>query len=312
MPEERELSSAGHRLGQMVGDWWERFLVSPLLEAVAKDLDLYLDSRFVSRTCRGDKIIWADADRNETDYDFVLELGGRADKLGIPVGFVETFWRRGSRHSKDKARDDTGKLVPMKETYPTARYLGIVACGDFTEPAKTLVRSRDVHLFYAPKNKVVSAFKQCGIEIDYPDNLPEAEKQKLASVAERKMSIERTKKSVARALLQLVGSSAINAFILEVRSALSAMPQEIAFTQLTHSEWVVFRHLKDASRFLDSPSFEVQKDSFSFQYKLSYSDGTTFFREVPSLDELRQLHRQLLKLANHMERFGASINRIVK
>ncbi len=110
-----ELSSAGHKLGQLVGDWFEEFLVFPLLAMVANQLNLFLDSRFIERPARGEKIQWEDSEGNIVDYDFVLELGGTIHKKGIPVAFVECFWRRGSRHSKDKARDDSGKLAPMRE-----------------------------------------------------------------------------------------------------------------------------------------------------------------------------------------------------
>ena len=57
------------------------------------------------------KIQWKDEDGNTVDFDFVLELDGTPDSVGVPVAFVECFWRRGSRHSKDKARDDSGKLA---------------------------------------------------------------------------------------------------------------------------------------------------------------------------------------------------------
>ena len=116
MAEAKELSSAGHRLGQIIGDWWECHVVSPLLQRAANDLDLYLDSRFITRTCRGDKILWPDADGNMTDYDFVLELGGSSSERGIPVGFVETFWRRGSRHSKDKSSRAANRRFRAAET----------------------------------------------------------------------------------------------------------------------------------------------------------------------------------------------------
>jgi hypothetical protein len=112
--------SAGHKLGQIIGDWYEEYFALPLLTNIANRLNLFVDSRFVTRSCRGEKILWEDDDGNAVDYDFVMELDGTATSLGTPVAFFETFWRRGSRHSKDKARDDSGKLLPMKSTYPTA------------------------------------------------------------------------------------------------------------------------------------------------------------------------------------------------
>src|SRR5579872_2832310 len=165
-------ASAGHKLGQLVGDWFEEFLALPLLQRVADHLNLYLDHRFRTRKSRnGEKIIWTDVEGNGVDYDFVMELDGTDKKSGIPVAFLECFWRRGARHSKDKARDDTGKLLPMRDVHPTARFLGIVAGGDFTAPGRALVQNRQIDLFYIPKAKIVAAFQGHGQQIDYPDRL---------------------------------------------------------------------------------------------------------------------------------------------
>ncbi|MFZ1342448.1 hypothetical protein [Thiothrix eikelboomii] len=156
-------ASSGHKLGQLVGDWFEEHIALKQLEQVASSLGLYLDHRFRSRECRGDKIIWADRDGNAVDYDFVLELHGTDEKKGIPVAFFETFWRRGARHSKDKARDDSGKLMPMRATYPTTRLLGILSAGDFTKPAQELVKTRNIDLFYLPKEQICHAWRNNGI-----------------------------------------------------------------------------------------------------------------------------------------------------
>ena len=153
----KKASSSGHKLGQIIGDWYEQYFALPILQEVANQLGLFLDSRFIERECRGEKIIWKDVDGNDVDYDFVMELNGTPTKKGTLVAAFETFWRRGSRHSKDKARDDTGKLLPLKDTYPTARVIGIISAGDFTLPAKELVKSRGVDLFYIEKSKIISA-----------------------------------------------------------------------------------------------------------------------------------------------------------
>ena len=55
-----ETTSAGHKLGQLVGDWWERYVVLPLLRDVADELGLFLDNRFVDRPGREGKILWED------------------------------------------------------------------------------------------------------------------------------------------------------------------------------------------------------------------------------------------------------------
>lgn len=297
------MSSAGHKLGQLVGDWFENYFVLPLLSEVASRLGLYLDNRFKYRPARGEKIIWFDVDGNGVDYDFVLELDGTDEQVGIPVAFVECFWRRGSRHSKDKARDDSGKLMPMRIAYPTARFLGIVAAGDFTEPARDLVRSRDIDLFYVPKDKVIQAFSKSGLQIDYPDNATEAIKLKLASSFEKKFS-NKVSKTVAKNLINLVGKVAVSSYVDRVKARLSALPQEIRIILRYEATPLVFRTIKEVSDFLNEPSFSMENPLESFVYQVTYSDGTEFEATVDSITNLQELNNQVKNLSEHMAKLG--------
>jgi hypothetical protein len=294
-----ELSSSGHKLGSLIGDWFERFFVLPLLSEVAAKLELFADNRFVERTGRRDKVIWEDEDGNAVDYDFVLELRGTKTQRGIPVAFVESFWRRGARHSKDKARDDSGKLMPMRQTYPTARFLGIVAAGDFTEPARELVRTRDIDLFYVPKDKIIRAFSENGIIMEYPDIASEPEKQAITSAFEASFNIDKGK-AVAETLISLVGKAAVNSYVDRVRARLSALPQEIRFILRHESTPRVFRSLEEAADFLEQPDFQMDNPQSSYIYQVTYSDGTEFERDVSSIEGLKLLHGQIQLLAEHV------------
>lgn len=300
---DRELSSAGHKLGQLVGDWLEEYLVLPLLQSVADHLKLFLDHRFRSRTFRpGEKIVWRDVDDNEVDYDFVMELDGTDERQGIPVAFVECFWRRGARHSKDKARDDSGKLMPMREAYPTARFIGIVAGGDFTAPARTLVQSRRIDLFYIPKAKIVSAFERVSLHIDYPDKHPEEKKAQLADAFERGLT-RKTKQKAAAVLRELIGATSIDTYLDRVRAALGALPQELRILSQRQSRPVVFESISETTAFLTSanPTFDFTTPVESYSYEITYSDGTEFERPVGTLEELRSLHHDIDRLAQHIE-----------
>jgi len=294
-------ASSGHKLGQLVGDWFERYFALPLIQGVAKQLNLFADNRYVERIARGEKLYWPDGDGNQVDYDFVLELGGSPERLGIPVAFFESFWRRGARHSKDKARDDTGKLLPMREFHPTARFLGIVAAGTFTGPASELVSSRKVDLFYVPKGKVVDAFSRHGLVMDYDDRAPEPEKARLAAAFDAGLT-DRVKPEVASTLTELIGHETVRSYAYRVRSALGALPQEVRFSAIHRSEPVVFRSLSDAAEFLaHDPSFAMSNPSESFAYEITYSDGSEFSRECESIQGLKKLHGQMVALAEHME-----------
>lgn len=294
-------ASSGHKLGQLIGDWFEQYFVLPLLSEVANELDLFLDHRFMQRSARGGKIIWEDVDENDVDYDFVLELNGTATQMGIPVGFIESFWRRGSRHSKDKARDDSGKLMPMRETYPTARFLGIVSAGDFTRPARELVINCEIDLFYIPKDKIVQAFEGNGLIMDYPDSADEDSKWQIASEFETNFSIQK-KEDVVTSLIELMGKATVSSYTDRVRSKLSALPQEIRFILQHASKPIIFESLAEATKFLQTPTFTMDDPQKSYLYQITYSDGSEFERIAMSIDKLRELHGQIAALADHMNR----------
>lgn len=296
-----KITSAGHKLGQIIGDWWETKVIFPLLEDVARSLDLFLDNRIVERKCRNGKVQWSDLEGNYVDYDYVLELGGTNEMLGVPVAFLESFWRRGARHSKDKARDDTNKLLPMRETYPTARFLAIAACGEFTEPAREYVRTRNVELFFIGKEKIVEAFRSIGIQIDYPDNLPEPEKLKLVKALESQLN-EASQNQAASNLKKIAGASTFNSFKQRISSALTASPQQIRIFSIAKSAPVIFDSIQNATLFLSDkfPDFPIEGKSNHFEYEVSFSDGSEFYRTLGSIEEVREVNLQLSQLVNHM------------
>ena len=294
-----ENASAGHKLGQMLGDWFAEYFVFPLLASVANQLQLYLDSAYRVRQARGEKLLWKDEEGNTVDYDFVMELDGTESEIGIPVAFFECFWRRGSRHSKDKARDDSGKLLPMRSTHPTARFLGIIAAGNFTLPARQLIKNREIDLFYAPKEKVLSAFESLGLQVDYPDKAPEEEKQKLVRDFQRKLS-DNLEHEAADRLRELLGLPAIETYIDRVRAAIGALPQEIRFLGRHDSAPRVFKKITDATAFLERADFDFSSPVETYLYQITYSDGTEFERGVTSLAELKALHGHTDRLAKHM------------
>ncbi len=298
--EGKQHASAGHKLGQLIGDWYEEWFVLPLLKEAANKLNLYLDNRFVARAVRGAEtsILWKDDDGNEVDYDFVMELGGKDTERGIPVAFFECFWRRGARHSKDKARDDSGKLLPMREVHPTARFLGILSGGDFTEPARTLVRSRSIDLFYVPKQKIVDAFRRVELTIDYPDKAAEATKAALLASLETEMPAKRRR--VADALRASVGRTSLLSYVDRLRASLGAVPQEIRFFARRQSKPQIFDTIPNASRFLDNPVFDYTDPREGYVYEITYTDGTEFERSLDTIEAVKHLHKQIERLAQHM------------
>jgi len=293
-------SSSGHKLGQIVGDWFEEDVAIYLLSQVAKELNLFLDNRFRDRSCRGNKILWKDLDGNRVDYDFVLELNGSDEKQGIPVAFFETFWRRGARHSKDKARDDSGKLMPMRATYPTARVLGILAAGDFTQPAQELVQSRGIDLFYIPKNHICSAWLKSGIEIDYPDTASEQEKNRITNKAISLLTSELRKK-LFKSLVETVGKPVLDSYVKRIIAGVAAIPIEFRIANVLLGDPVIFKNHKDAAIYLSSTTKQIDTASMArrLRYEAIYSDGSIFQRDDLNIKDALKLHEAVGLVATH-------------
>lgn len=298
-------SSSGHKLGQIIGDWYEEYFALPILQDVANDLGLFLDNRFIKRECRGDKIIWQDVDGNDVDYDFVTELGGSHQKKGALVAAFETFWRRGSRHSKDKARDDTGKLLPLKATYPTARAIGIIAAGDFTAPAKDLVKSRGVDLFYVDKANILLAWEQNGLQVDYPDKSDESTKSKITNEVMRKIKRNpEILKTIAHDLINLINPATIKAYQNRLLGIIGAMPQSYYIQIQSKSNPIMFKNYSDVDNFLfrSEPKINDYHVSQYYTYQVLFFDGDEFFRDNLRWVELKEIHLELKELVKKFEK----------
>src|SRR5262245_54716752 len=126
--------SPSHRFGQIVGDVLES-AIRPVLQSVATDLGFYLDGKG-ERKARGTKrkVAWVDGKGNTHDLDYVFEAGGDADTIGTPQAFIEIAWRRYTKHSRNKAQEIQGAILPLAERYQDYRpFLGVVLGSVFTD-----------------------------------------------------------------------------------------------------------------------------------------------------------------------------------
>jgi hypothetical protein len=183
--------------------------------------------------------------------------------------------------------------------------LAIAACGEFTEPAKDYVRTRNVELFFVSKEKVIEAFKSIGAVIDYPDALPEAEKGLLVRALEEKFT-EQNQKLAAQNLRSIAGQGAFTSFKQRICGALTATPQEIRIYSLARCGPVVFESIELAAVFLsgDSPVFPSAGEISQFEYEVSFSDGSSFSRTLNSLDDVRKVNAQLHQLVEHVNQLS--------
>lgn len=142
--------SPSHQFGQIIGLVLEA-AIEPLLRDFAQQHGLYLDTKGTRPARRTRKLTWTDALQNKHDLDFVLERGGSDQDTGVPVAFIETAWRRYTRHSRNKAGEIQGALLALFDTYRSVSpFLGAVIAGEFTQGARDQLSSNgfSVSRFY--------------------------------------------------------------------------------------------------------------------------------------------------------------------
>jgi hypothetical protein len=178
--------AAGHKWGQFVGEYCESAL-EPLLKVFADKHGLYLDKKGPRPARSGKKLRWVDSYGNGHDLDYVLERGGTPQKIGTPIAFIESAWRRYTKHSKNKAQEIQGAVLPIAEKHRfCAPLLGCILAGDYTANALNQLRSIGFKVLYLSYGSVVEAFVTVGIDARYdeatPDKDHQAKMQKWASI----------------------------------------------------------------------------------------------------------------------------------
>ncbi|OGU80234.1 MAG: hypothetical protein A2W11_07465 [Ignavibacteria bacterium RBG_16_35_7] len=170
--------SLSHKFGQIIGDLLE-LAIEPHLRKFAKQNKLFLDKKGIRLTRKGKKLSWTDGKNNIHDLDFVLERGGTNKLLGVPVAFIETAWRRYTKHSRNKAQEIQGAILPLAEKHKNSSpFIGVVLAGEFTEGALTQLKSSGFCVLYFSYNTVIKAFRKFNINAVFDEKTSEQDFRK--------------------------------------------------------------------------------------------------------------------------------------
>ena len=262
--------SPAHAWGQIIGHIIERGIY-PILQTIAEEFSLYLD-RVGPRDVRpGKKLTWVDRHGNRHDLDFVFERHGSEDVRGEPVGFIEVAWRRYTKHSKNKAQEIQGAILPLAETYEEAApFIGAVIAGEFTQPALDQLRSLGFEILYFDYDSVVTAFEAAGIDARTEEGTSAYELEgKIA--AWRSLTVFE-QDSVVSSLLKTRAQD-VSAFADALRRTFGRIVERITITPLFGSV-VEFVTLAAALEFMGSGIESGRSDTFArVEIEVFYTSG---------------------------------------
>lgn len=164
--------SLAHRWGQIIGDVFEMFVRS-ILADIARRYDLYFDFKRPRKARGGQgKVTWQDGFGNKHDLDYVLERGGTEETRGVPVAFIESAWRRYTKHSKNKVQEIEAAVMPVAVTFSRYQpFLGAVLAGEFTRSALLQLESKGFGVVHVPYHSILAAFGELGVDASSEDGV---------------------------------------------------------------------------------------------------------------------------------------------
>lgn len=260
--------SLSHKFGQIIGDLLELAL-EPNLEKFVKKHNLYLDKKGERKGRKGKKVSWIDSNNNKHDLDFVLERGGTYDQVGVPVAFIESAWRRYTKHSRNKAQEIQSAILPLAAKYQNSSpFIGVVLAGVFTSGALSQLESNGFTVLYFPYETVIKAFKKFDIDASFDEQTAEVDfRRKIDSWIELQ-----DKEGVAKELVKL-NKKEVDKFFQSLTNSVSRFIERIILLPL-HGKEAEVSSISEALKLLDHYSESQSKLPLSrYEVIIRYNTG---------------------------------------
>jgi len=288
----RKIAAPDHKLGQLVGTLLQMAVSGPL-RACAQRHGCYCDSQGERPAVRrGRKVRWVDSGGNPHDLDFVFELGGAEGVRGTPVAFIEVAWRRYTKHSRNKAGELLGALLPLRESYPSTRFLGVILAGEFTPGGIKQLETAGVHVLHISFETIRACFASMGATIDYPEKASAAEKRALSESLE---SVTAGKMRTAAERLRRAIAAEYADFERKLEAALARRVRSIRILSLFGHERV-FQTVEEALDFLrcarDTSLAGVEARHQGYELFVEFSTGAEIRGRFATRDELADFLRK--------------------
>lgn len=285
-------NSPSHTIGQIIGDRLEAAVKAPL-QQVANQFGLYMDFKH-PRTARGGHslVSWTDLKGNKHDLDYVLESGGSDAVIGVPRAFIESAWRRYTKHSKNKAQEIEGAVGHLRQKYADAHpFIGVVLAGEFTKPSIDQLKSHGFSVLYFPYAAVVQAYLSVGVDISFGEASTDIDVQAKVDAC-KALSVGQN--SAVEAALLLTMKTEVATFVEELKISLSRILENI-FIMPLHGKGLDFSCVADARDFLKTYDEDRQISGFvRYEIILRYSNGSIInAQRVTQAEALEFLDRMI-------------------
>ena len=263
--------SSAHRFGQVIGNLLEEILL-PVLQEFAERRGLFLDRHGKREGVRkGSKLSWKDHFGNSHDLDFVIEKDATATQQGRPVAFIEAAWRRYTKHSKNKAQEIQGAILPIAEAYKRDKpFLGAVLAGEFTQPSLDQLASNGFNLVHIPYGTVVAAFSEANINVRFDEQTPDREFAQCVDEIEALPDHERKR---IKTKLRELNAAEFDRFFSALARKLDRLVERVIVLPLFGTP-SPFTSVKDARGFIENFDPSAKPTNFQkYEVIVSFANG---------------------------------------
>jgi hypothetical protein len=242
-------TSPSHRFGQIIGDLLEE-IMAPRLEEFCRGRGLYLDKKGSRGAAReGKKVSWVDKFGNSHDLDFVIEKGGTASRRGRPLAFIEAAWRRYTKHSRNKAQEIQGAVLPIAEKHDWDKpFLGVVLAGVFTEGSLSQMKSSGFEVMLFPYETITEAFASVGVDAEFDEDTPDAVFQRSIDKIE---ALPEASRNALKDHLMRANAALLKNFLEELEKTLDRRIETVILIPL-HGSQNEFCSVSEAISFIES------------------------------------------------------------
>ena len=240
--------SYAHMYGEMIGDFFESSIIR-YLKPTVENLGFYLDYRHERPARNGQKEVrWSDADGNKHKLDIVIEENGSETVLGDPRAFIEMAWRRYSKHSKNKAQEISGAIIPLIEKYKkSAPFYSAVLSGEFTNNAIEQLRSQGFVVCYIDLKKMERVFSAFDMSVMWAENTSE---NSFKNMVAKYQNLTETERDRLYERFVQINSQDLKKFKKSLIDSLSRKLEKIIITPM-HGLAVPFSTIGDACSFIN-------------------------------------------------------------
>lgn len=261
----------GHLLGQYIGSFIEA-ASEPELRNLAVKHGMHLDAKGERPGIRSGKLLsLLDANGNKHDLDFVIERPALEGAPPVYAAFVECAWRRYTKHSKAKAQEIQGAVLPLVEAYgdvsPTP---AAIVAGQWSRPSIKQLESWGFVVMLMNFERLATAFAAHGIDIFGRDDVADTFWARQVDVIR---SLDDRSKSALVSEIRDTHREDYASFISELEARIVRTVREVIMYPL-HGKMRSFGSINEAIDAVRSYSVDASALTFlRFEFVVRYTNG---------------------------------------